>query len=408
MFKLLYNLAMYLYRGAIAVGAVFKPAIRCMHQGECRTPEQLAGFAARRNGKVVWVHAASLGEFEQGRPLIERIKKQHPHYSVVLSFFSPSGYEVRKNYPLADLVVYLPIDTPTAARRFVDTLKPDVAYFIKYEFWLNLLSQLRRRKVPTYLVSAIFRDKQPFFRWYGGDFRRCLTTFDTIFVQDDESKRRLASIGIDRVEVVGDTRFDRVADIAAGAKRLPIVEAFARGRQVVVAGSTWAPDESGLIPYINTNAGRTRMIIAPHHVEPVRIGEITRQLTCRYALYTDATVESVADADCLIINTIGLLSSVYQYGQTAYIGGGFGVGIHNTLEAAVWGVPVVFGPNYRRFREACQLIECGAARPISSPGECASAFDRFLTDNTAAAAARHYVASHTGASDKIIADLKFS
>ena len=404
--KILYNIAMCLYRFAIAIAAVFRPNIRLMYHGENEAIKRITAFRVEHcNDKVVWVHAASLGEFEQGRPVIERIKAKYPNCRVVLSFFSPSGYEVRKHYDKADIVVYLPIDTPRQSRKFVAALKPDFAIFVKYEFWLNFLAQLRKQQTPTFLISAIFRTSQPFFRWYGRIFRQCLSTFHTIYLQNEESKLLLSSIGVSNTQVVGDTRFDRVADIASAAKQLPIVDAFAAGHKVIVVGSSWSPDEQLLLPYINANAGKCRMIIAPHHVEPQRIKEITAALTCRYALYTDTTTEEATTADCLIINTIGLLSSVYQYGQVAYIGGGFGVGIHNTLEAAVWGMPVVFGTNYQRFQEACQLIDCGAARSISSEKECSEALNNYLyNDAEAAHRAGQYVKAHTGASDKIFAD----
>ena len=426
--------------------------------------------------RVVWVHAASLGEFEQGRPLIEKLKRENPEYKILLTFFSPSGYEVRKNYVGADVIAYLPLDTPRNARRFVELVQPEKVVFVKYEFWLNYLAELRFRGIETYIISAIFRPNQVFFNWYGGIFREGLKAFKMLFVQNEESKELLKGIGVENVMVVGDTRFDRVADIAAAAKRLEIVERFVNAQctmhnaqsldnaqcttnglelqrkmnnaqlPVLVVGSSWGPDEELLAQYINERAGRMKMIIAPHEVHKERIKELMEKLTCKYALYTDiqkeitdgsqqSTVNSqpaltpsallvplkqgdnkICEAnltlnsqfstlnsfDVLVINTIGLLSSVYQYGQVAYIGGGFGVGIHNTLEAAAWGMPVVFGPNYHKFQEAKELIECGAGWSIKNYEECARALDEFFEKNEVASkAAAEYVASHTGATELI-------
>ncbi len=404
--------------------------------------------------RVVWVHAASLGEFEQGRPLIEKLKRENPEYKILLTFFSPSGYEVRKNYAGADVIAYLPLDTPRNARRFVELVKPEKVVFVKYEFWLNYLAELRKNGVDTYIISAIFRPGQVFFKWYGGIFREGLKAFKMLFVQNEESKELLKGIGVENVMVAGDTRFDRVADIAAVAKKLEIVERFVNAQctmhnaqlPVLVVGSSWGPDEELLAQYINERAGRMKMIIAPHEVHEERIKELMEKLTCKYALYTDIQKEitdgsqqstvngqpaltpsaslvplkqrdnKICEAnltlnsqfstlnsfDVLVINTIGLLSSVYQYGQVAYIGGGFGVGIHNTLEAAAWGMPVVFGPNYHKFQEAKELIECGAGQSIANYEECARALDEFFEKNdVASTASKEYVAKNIGATNLI-------
>lgn len=398
----IYNLFIYIYKSAICILSFFNPTIRSMHKGERLAINTIARMRGKGE-RWVWVHAASLGEFEQGRPLIERIHAHNTEYKILLTFFSPSGFEIRKNYQGADLITYLPLDTPRNARLFVETLRPEKVYIVKYEFWLNYLSALRKNNIETYIISAIFRPSQPFFKWYGSIFRRCLTTFRTLYVQNDESVALLRTIGINNAVAVGDTRFDRVTDIASSACLLPLVSRFSENHITIVVGSSWDPDEQLLAPYINRHAaGGIRMIIAPHHVEPERIAQLTSRLTCRYALYTDLKEDSETDFDVLIINTIGILSSVYQYGKVAYIGGGFGVGIHNTLEAAVWGMPVVFGPNYHKFREACELIECGGAKAISNEQECAEALDYFISNNSRhAELARDYVASHIGASDII-------
>ena len=451
--RYLYNIAIWFYALGVRVAALFNRKVRLMWQGEREAYAKIeAGLAD--GDRVVWVHAASLGEFEQGRPLIEKLKRENPEYKILLTFFSPSGYEVRKNYAGADVIAYLPLDTPRNARRFVELVKPEKVVFVKYEFWLNYLAELRFSGIETYIISAIFRPNQVFFKWYGGIFREGLKAFKMLFVQNEESKELLKGIGVENVVVVGDTRFDRVADIAAAAKKLEIVERFVNAQctmhnaqlPVLVVGSSWGPDEELLAQYINERAGRMKMIIAPHEVHEERIKELMEKLTCKYALYTDIQKEIIDGSqqstvngqpaltpsaslvplkqgdnkiceanltlnsqfstlnsfDVLVINTIGVLSSVYQYGQVAYIGGGFGVGIHNTLEAAAWGMPVVFGPNYNKFQEAKELIECGAARSISNYEECAKALDEFFEMNEEASkAAGLYVASHVGATELI-------
>lgn len=433
--RYLYNIAIWFYALGVRVAAMFNCKVRLMWQGEQEAYAKIeAGLAD--GDRVVWVHAASLGEFEQGRPLIEKIRRENPEYKILLTFFSPSGYEVRKNYGGVDVIAYLPLDTPGNARRFVELVKPEKVVFVKYEFWLNYLGELRRRGVNTYIISAIFRKEQVFFKWYGGLFREGLKAFKKLFVQNGESKELLKEIGVENVVVAGDTRFDRVADVVSMAKMLEVVESFVgmrseelgmRSLPVLVVGSSWGPDEELLARYINKRAGKMKMIIAPHEVGEERIRELTSRLTCKYVLYNEELgVRSeklnpsvlrtpplkhgrnmerhsvLSNADCLVVNTIGVLSSVYQYGQVAYIGGGFGVGIHNTLEAAAWGMPVVFGPNYHKFQEAKELIGCGAARSISNYEECAKAFDAFFEKNEeASTASKEYVAQKIGATKLI-------
>ena len=444
--KSLYNIAIWFYALAVRIVAFFNPKVRLMWQGEKEAYAKIES-GLRKGDRIVWVHAASLGEFEQGRPLIEKLKRENSEYKILLTFFSPSGYEVRKNYASADVIAYLPLDTPRNARRFVELVKPEKVVFVKYEFWLNYLAELRFRGIETYIISAIFRSNQVFFKWYGGIFREGLKAFKMLFVQNEESKELLKGIGVENVMVAGDTRFDRVADIAAAAKRLEIVERFVNSQlPVLVVGSSWGPDEDLLVRYINERAGRMKMIIAPHEVHEERIKELTSKLTCKYALYTDIQKEitdgsqqstvngqpvltpsaslvplkqgdnKICEAnltlnfqlstfnslDVLVVNTIGVLSSVYQYGQVAYIGGGFGVGIHNTLEAAAWGMPVVFGPNYHKFQEAKELIECGAGQSIKNYEECARSLDEFFEKNDVASkAAAEYVAKNIGATNLI-------
>ncbi len=355
--------------------------------------------------KYIWFHAASLGEFEQGRPLMERIRREHPEYKILLTFFSPSGYEVRKNYAGADIICYLPFDTPRNVRRFLNLSNPCMAFFIKYEFWQNYLKGLRRRQIPVYSVSSIFRKNQVFFRWYGGKYYKVLTCFTHLFVQNEVSKSLLATLGIKNVTVVGDTRFDRVLEICQQAKQLPLVETFKQDSQVLVAGSSWTPDEDVFIPYFNTHP-EMKLIIAPHVIEESHLQEIISKLQRPYVRYTQATDENICQADCLIVDCFGLLSSIYRYGEIAYIGGGFGAGIHNVLEAAVYGLPVIFGPNNQRFQEARQLLATGGCFEIQGRTDFYPLMDRLLTDRThqteCGQLAGRYVRSCAGAADRVL------
>ena len=357
-------------------------------------------------GRKVWIHAASLGEFEQGRPIIERIRRDMPDAVIIVTFFSPSGYEIRKNYPLADHIFYLPSDTPANVRRFIDAVHPDVAIFIKYEFWLNYLNELHRRKIPTYLVSAIFRPAQVHFRLWGGMWLRALECYNTIFVQDEASKHLLEGVGFTHAVVAGDTRFDRVAEIARNAKRIPIIEYFAMGTPLFVAGSTWGKDEELLIQLINTNPD-IRFVIAPHEMDESRMRRLEREIEGGAVRYTRANESNdFSNVQVLILDTIGLLSSAYSYARWAYIGGGFGVGIHNTLEAATFGLPIAFGPNYHKFREACDMIELGAATSVTSAAELIAWIEPIKADGEAlqkaSSSARSYTKEHCGATDTIM------
>ena len=358
--------------------------------------------------KYLWFHAASLGEFEQGRPLMERIRKEHPEYKILLTFFSPSGYEVRKNYNGADIICYLPLDTPFNARRFVETVRPAMAFFIKYEFWQNYLKMLQKYQIPVYSVCSIFRPEQVFFRWYGGQYYKVLSRFTHFFVQNERSRELLATKGIvNNVTVVGDTRFDRVKEIALQAKNLPLVTSFKAEAPVFVAGSSWEPDEDLFIPYFNEHKD-WKLIIAPHVVSETHIKTIQDKLKRKTVRYTQATEENVKDAECLIIDCYGLLSSVYRYGDIAYVGGGFGVGIHNLLEAAIYGIPVLFGPNNQRFQEAQELKACGGGLEITDMTTFTARMDVLLSSvedlKKAGTAAGTYVNSRIGATDKILSN----
>lgn len=409
----MYQVAIYIYLIGVAIASRFSEKVRKMWRGE-REAIKILREKVDPKAKYIWVHAASLGEFEQGRPLIERIRKEHPEYKILLTFFSPSGYEVRKNYEGADIITYLPIDTIRNARRFLRAVRPVMAFFIKYEFWYNYLHILRHRNVPVYSVSSIFREEQVFFKWYGWQYRRVLNCFTRFFVQNEESRRLLATIGITDVDVTGDTRFDRVLDIKATAKQLPLVEAFKGHKKAFVAGSSWQPDEEIFIPYF-ANHPDWQLIIAPHVIGEDHLKQIEALLkkhgrsSVRYSELQKQSVplpEEEGQGGALIIDCFGLLSSIYNYGEVAYVGGGFGVGIHNLLEAAVWGVPVFFGPNNQRFQEAQELKACKGGVEISSYDDFASKMNGFI-ENTVllddvSNRAEGYVQSRSGALDKVL------
>lgn len=402
---MIYNLAICLFVGAVRIASLFNKKISKMVKGE-REAFAVLERQIDPQAKYIWFHAASLGEFEQGRPLIELIRKRYPQYKILQTFFSPSGYEVRKDYRGADVVCYLPLDTPRNVRRFIDAAHPCMAFFIKYEFWKNYLRELYRRGVPVYSVSSIFRPRQVFFRWYGAAYRDVLNCFTHLFVQNEESVRLLKGIGVTATTIVGDTRFDRVLDICRQAKELPLVEVFkGTNCRTLVAGSSWAPDEDIFIPYFNEHP-EMKLVIAPHVIDESHLQEIEGKLSRPSVRYTQATEDSVKHADCLIIDCFGLLSSIYRYGEVAYIGGGFGVSIHNTLEAAVYAIPVIFGPNNQKFLEAQGLKACRGGFEIQDEADFHTLMDRFFKDkaalSTAGKAAGDYVKTHAGALDKIM------
>lgn len=398
----MYSLGIYLMALGVRVAALFKEKLRKMVQGHRATWQMLRALSGKDT--YVWFHAASLGEFEQGRPLMERLRREHPEKKILLTFFSPSGYEVRKNYDGADLVCYLPFDTPLNARRFVKLARPEAAFFIKYEFWRNYIEVLYKRGIPCYSVSSIFRENQIFFRPYGRGYARCLSRMTHLFVQNETSRRLLESIGVTNVDVVGDTRFDRVLDIRNAAKPLPLAERFAGCWKVLVAGSSWPQDEEIIIPYFNKHPN-LKLVLAPHVVSEEHLQAIERQLARPALRYSKATPKAVAEADCLIIDCYGLLSSIYRYASMAYVGGGFGVGIHNVPEAAVYGIPVIIGPNNKKFREAQALLRCGGCKEIAGAADFEQLMDAWLSDKealaTAGKAAGSYIADNAGAADRI-------
>lgn len=419
---MIYNIVIYFVLWGIAIASLFNEKVRKMWRGE-REAFKILKQKVDPNAKYIWFHAASLGEFEQGRPLMERIRKDYPQYKILLTFYSPSGYEVRKNYEGADIICYMPVDTRLNAIRFLRLVRPVMAFFIKYEFWSNFLHILKHRNIPTYSVSSIFREDQVFFKWYGRSYAGVLKCFTRFFVQNEESKRLLDGIGITAVDVVGDTRFDRVLQIKEAAKQLPICEAFRTGVassqsadvphhdfKVFVAGSSWPPDENIFIPFFNEHKD-WRLLIAPHVIAEEHLKLILSLITGKKVVrYTQTTPEEAAEADVLIIDCFGLLSSMYNYGDVAYIGGGFGVGIHNTLEAAVWNMPVIFGPNNKKFQEAQGLLKSGGGFEINTYEDFSGLMSSLMNDEAflkqAGDKAGAFVAHLAGATDKVLASVK--
>lgn len=411
--NLIFNLAGHIYGAGIKAAALFHPKAKKMVQG--RRTDRLHLYDRIRherqgnNAPVVWVHVSSLGEFEQGRPLMEEIRNRYPEVKIMLTFFSPSGYEVRRHYEGADWVTYLPADTAKNAHHFLDAVCPTMAVFVKYDLWPNFLMELHRRTIPSFLVSAIFRSNQLFFKPYGRWYLNLLRTFDRLFVQDEASKLLLEKHGINHIVVAGDTRFDRVLRIRHQAKDLPLIEAFIHTGQnsdiCLVAGSSWPQDEAFLLPYFNSHP-ELKLIIAPHEIHESHLTDIEQKLTRKSVRYTQANEVSIAEADCIIMDCFGLLSSIYRYGQVAYVGGGFGKGIHNTPEAAVYGIPVLFGPNHCKFREAAGLMECGGGVCVHSGGEFAERMQRWSEQPDlrlqAGEAAGTYIAEQSHATERIL------
>ena len=406
---MLYTIAIYLYQLVVILISPFHRKARTLLKGQ-REAHRILKQKVDRDARYVWFHAASLGEFEQGRPLMERMRRLHPEYKILLTFFSPSGYEVRKDYEGADIVCYLPFDTPSNVFRFFRHVRPEMAFFIKYEFWFNYIWACQHYHIPLYSVSSIFRPNKVFFRWYGRPYAMVLKYVTHFFVQDEQSRELLATRGItDNVCVVGDTRFDRVIDIARQAKELPLVERFCHDASLIfVAGSTWPPDEDLIIPYFNSHPDM-KLILAPHVIDEAHLQQIEHKLRRPVLRYSEATEDNVGQADCLIINCYGLLSSIYRYGQVAYVGGGFGVGIHNVPEAAVYGIPVLFGPNNKGFREAQDLLRLGGCFEITGQTLFNAVVDRMVEDQklrtTRGALCREYIVSNSGASDVIFSTL---
>lgn len=405
----IYNTAIHLYAAAARVVALRSNKVKTMLRGQRETLSNLAS-SLDPTKRYIWIHAASLGEFEQARPLIERIRREKPDAPILLTFFSPSGFEVRKDYPLVDVVAYLPFDTPRNARRFVDTVNPAMAIFVKYEFWGNYLETLKRKNVPTYIISAIFRPSQSFFKWWGGTMRGILKNFTRFYVQDETSRQLLDNIGINNVTVAGDTRFDRVTDVMRSTFSLPAIERFFAPAAIrLIAGSSWEADEELYLPYLNAHP-EIKAVIAPHELGEGRVDKLIAN--CRGTAVRLSEIYNVADlqdVQIVIVDSFGKLSSLYRYGNIAYIGGGFGAGIHNINEAAVYSMPVIFGPRHYKFKEAHDLIELKGAFAITNKNEFNEVLDRFSANPVlladAGKTAGQYIKRNLGATDLIYSDL---
>ena len=399
---------MYIYFWILRLAALLgHKKARKLVKGQARALAELREWAATLGGsQVLWFHAASVGEFEQARPIIERLHSELPFRKVLLTFFSPSGYELRKNYPLVDKVTYLPFATRRNARKMLEILPLEAAVMVKYEFWPAYLKALKAKHIPTYLISAIFRPGQLFFLPWGKMYLKLLHAFEHIFVQDQSSSDLLQRYGVKEVTVAGDTRFDRVMEVRKQAKDLPMVDGFVAGApRVIVAGSTWQRDEQYLARYMAERED-VKLVLVPHEIDSAHLHEIFQYFEGRYVRYTEATPQNVNKCRVLLVDTIGVLSSIYRYGHVAYIGGGFGVSIHNTLEAAVYGMPVVFGPTWKKFREAHGLLAAGAAITVKNYREFADALDRaFDNQSIMGQRANDYVQSECGATDKILKQL---
>ncbi len=406
----LYNLAIRIYSFLISFAALFNTKAQLFVSGRKHTFQQLQAFSASVKQPVIWFHCASLGEFEQGRPLIEKIKKEYPHYSILLSFFSPSGYEIQKEYAFADHVCYLPVDSPSNAKKFIAISQPVLAIFIKYEFWLNYLHQLHQQGIPTLLVAGIFRPDQHFFKSYGSIFRTSLKNYKHLFLQNNESLQLVKSLGIKKCSVSGDTRFDRVYELAQHPKMLPEIQKFTGNRITIIAGSTWPRDGEVLLNTfrrLKSIYKNTCLVVAPHNVDKSTIKHLEgllREHKSTYNLFSDPS-QNYAVADVLIIDSIGILSAVYQYGHIAYIGGGFDSGIHNILEALTYGLPVVFGPNHTKYDEALAAIKIGAGFSFQDENQLKEIFMTLINNPVHLKEAKQksleYVANNTGSAEKI-------
>lgn len=412
MMRALYSFAIHVYTFLVELMSLINRKARLTRFGQWKTNGILREHIDP-NAKYIWFHAASLGEFEQGRPMIEEIKKNHPEYKVLLTFFSPSGYEVRKNYPGADVICYLPFDTPYRVNKFLNLSKPVMAIFIKYEFWLNYLYELKNRNIPTYIISSIFRKDQVFFKWYGKWYKEVLYCFDQIFVQDEDSKKLLKQYGVEHVAVCGDTRFDRVIDVCNQSRRFPILEKFTTSHKgnsylTFIAGSTWPQDEEIFIRYFNKRK-ELKIIIAPHEIDRVRLMDIESYLRRPSLRFSEINDGNISKQDCIIVDSFGSLSSIYRYGSLAYVGGGFGKSIHNILEAAVYSIPIIFGPKYHKFKEAKDLIAVGGAFAVTDDKTFDALMDELLSNpeklSKAGEAAGKYVQENSGATLRILNQL---
>ncbi|WP_432222335.1 3-deoxy-D-manno-octulosonic acid transferase [Flavobacterium sp. TMP13] len=376
----LYNVVLYIAAFLLKIVALFNSKIKLFVSGRKDVFSTLSE-KIEPTDKTFWFHAASLGEYEQGLPIIEKIKSTHPNHKIIVTFFSPSGYEVRKNNTVADVTVYLPMDTKSNAKKFIALVHPEKVFFIKYEFWLNYLSELQKNKIPTYLVSGVFRENQIFFKRYGGFYRKALTAFTYFFVQNEKSKKLLNDIHLSNVIVSGDTRFDRVVAILEKDNQLDFIAEFKNNTTTIVVGSSWPKDESSLIDYINSTAKNVKFIIAPHNIKMDQIEQLKNAIIKKTVLFSEKENQNLKEFDVFIIDTIGILTKIYSYADIAYVGGGFGnPGVHNLLEPATFGVPIVIGPNFSHFEEATALVQNHGCISISNAIELEHSFNKLISD----------------------------
>jgi 3-deoxy-D-manno-octulosonic-acid transferase len=376
----LYNIAIKIASSLLPIIAIFVPKIKLFVDGR-KDVFSILSRKIKLTDQTIWFHAASLGEYEQGLPVIEKIKEEYPMHKIIVSFFSPSGYEVRKNNTVANVTVYLPVDTSANAQKFIRLANPSMAFFIKYEFWPNYLNELKKHKIPTYLVSGIFRENQMFFKWYGKFYREALDAFTYFFVQNEKSKNLLRQLGKTNVAISGDTRFDRVATILEKDNDLDYISQFKNNTLTIVIGSSWPKDEDLLLDFINSNTLNVKFIIAPHNIKAVQIEQLKNSITKKPVLFSEMQEKNLADFDVFIIDTIGILTKIYNYADIAFVGGGFGnPGVHNLLEPAAFGVPIVIGPNYSHFAEATALVNMGGCVSVSNKTELIAAFKDLITD----------------------------
>lgn len=376
----LYNLVVSIAGFLIRIIALFSPKIKLFVVGR-KNVFTILEDKIKPTDKTIWFHAASLGEYEQGLPVIEKIKEKYPSHKIIVTFFSPSGYEVRKNNTVADVTLYLPLDTKSNAKRFLKLVHPELVFFIKYEFWLNYLKELETSKTPTYLISGIFRDNQMFFKWYGGFYRKALNAFTYFFLQNESSKQKIEALGFNNVIVSGDTRFDRVNAILERDNSLDYIESFKNNQTTIIIGSSWPKDESLLIDYINQAPDDVKFIIAPHNIKGEQISNLRTQITKSSVLFSEKENQNLKVYNVFIIDTVGILTKIYSYGTIAYVGGGFGnPGVHNILEPATFGIPIIIGPNYSNFAEAVQLVALGGCTVISNKEELKENLDLLITD----------------------------
>jgi 3-deoxy-D-manno-octulosonic-acid transferase len=402
----LYSLLLRVIEKVLPLSGIFSKKMKLFVAGRSTTFASLAA-AIQKDDKSIWFHAASLGEYEQGLPVMEAMKAHYPNHKIVLSFFSPSGYEVRKNNKIADVTVYLPLDTPQNAERFIRKINPELVFFIKYEYWPNYLKVLANKQIKTYLISGVFRENQLFFKWYGGFYRKALQAFTYFFVQNESSKTLLQHLGKTNVMVSGDTRFDRVATILVKDNLLDFIAEFKNNTPTVVVGSSWPKDEALLVDYLNQSTHALKWIIAPHNIKPEQIKSLAQSITKKKVLFSEREGKNLADYEVFIIDTIGILTKIYSYADLAYVGGGFGYpGVHNLLEPATFGVPIICGPHYSHFAEATALVQMGGCVSIQSPKDVQEAFDTLIQNPDIRHEKGHicqtFVQMNTGATQKII------